>query len=251
LWGDIDGKGAFLPMIFQRIYRQFGQFVGQFGQFWQLAMLGCAWRALWRRYSAMLRLLGGLGVFIGVYIGMAGAGLAQIDPPSPAILPEQERSLPPPYGDDPTTIPTDNLGNVPTDREDAVAPIYLPQPAALLRALDKVTAKVSTLRIERGQRVVFGRLALTMYQCLKTPPEETPEAAILLAIEALPAGPTRQEGAGRSNMPGNLFYGWMFASSPALNALEHPVYDVWLVGCLGDVQGDIQGEGEGEREGDE
>jgi hypothetical protein len=92
----------------------------------------------------------------------------------------------------------------------------------LLQGLDKVTARISEINVPLGVAVRFGTLEITAYKCLKRPPEETPESSALLEIRELRV----DEG------PRVLFRGWMFASSPALNALEHPVYDVWVKDCL-------------------
>lgn len=92
---------------------------------------------------------------------------------------------------------------------------------AVLQGLDKVTARVSTFSAPIDQSVRFGPLEVRALACTKRPPEEPPEAAAYLQInEVHPNQP-----------PERLFAGWMFASSPALNALEHPVYDVWVLGC--------------------
>ncbi|WP_025898909.1 DUF2155 domain-containing protein [Sneathiella glossodoripedis] len=93
--------------------------------------------------------------------------------------------------------------------------------AAVLRALDKVTARTEDLTIEVGETVRYGTLDITVRKCLKRPPEETPETATFLEIEENRVDEEKQ----------SLFMGWMFASSPALNALEHPVYDVWVIDC--------------------
>lgn len=93
---------------------------------------------------------------------------------------------------------------------------------ALLQGLDKVTARISPIRAPIGEVVRFGTLAITVHRCLKRPPEEPPESAALLEVREVRPGET----------PVALFKGWMFASSPALNALEHPVYDVWVKDCL-------------------
>jgi hypothetical protein len=100
-----------------------------------------------------------------------------------------------------------------------------PYGVAVLQGLDKVTARVSTIEAPVGTTVRFGTLEVIVRRCDKRPPEETPESAAFLDIwEA------RQGEAAIS-----LFRGWMFASSPALNALEHPVYDIWVLDCAGDV----------------
>ena len=93
--------------------------------------------------------------------------------------------------------------------------------AAVLQGLDKVTAKVSTFDAPIGETVHFGTLAITARTCNKRPPEEPPEAAAFLEIDEVRPG----------QPPSRIFTGWMFASSPALSALEHPVYDVWVIDC--------------------
>ena len=96
-----------------------------------------------------------------------------------------------------------------------------PYQTAVLQGLDKVTARVTTLRVDLGQSVRFGTLEVIARHCDKRPAEETPESAAFLDVwEVRPGEPAV-----------GLFRGWMFASSPALNALEHPVYDVWVLDC--------------------
>ena len=96
-----------------------------------------------------------------------------------------------------------------------------PYETAILQGLDKVTARVTTLRAPLGLPVNFGTLEIIARSCDKRPPEETPESAAFLDIwEKRPGEPTK-----------GLFRGWMFASSPALSAVEHPVYDVWMLSC--------------------
>lgn len=99
-----------------------------------------------------------------------------------------------------------------------------PQPlaaAAVLQGLDKLTARILTFEAAPDIAVKFGNLEIVVRSCQKRPPEEPPESAAFLVIsEQRPDQPAVQ-----------LFSGWMFASSPALSALEHPVYDVWVVDC--------------------
>jgi hypothetical protein len=92
---------------------------------------------------------------------------------------------------------------------------------AELQALDKITARTSELRLPIGTEVAFGTLRITARACLKTPPTEPPESAAFLEIRVADPGTATK----------TAFTGWMFASSPSLNALEHPVYDVWLLDC--------------------
>lgn len=92
----------------------------------------------------------------------------------------------------------------------------------LLQGLDKVTARITEISVPLDTPVQFGTLQITAYKCLKSPPEEPPESKALLEIRDARPGETGTV----------LLKGWMFASSPALNALEHPVYDVWVKDCL-------------------
>lgn len=96
------------------------------------------------------------------------------------------------------------------------------QGGAVLRGLDKVTARVSDIYAPLDVPVQFGSLQITVRKCNKRPPEETPEQTVFLEIN--------------DNRPDHtiarIFTGWMFWSSPARNALEHPVYDVWLKDCV-------------------
>ena len=97
-----------------------------------------------------------------------------------------------------------------------------PYDVAVLQGLDKVTARVSEVRAPVGRPVSFGTLEIVARTCDKRPPEETPESAAFLDIwERRPGEPAIDR-----------FRGWMFASSPALSAMEHPVYDIWVVDCV-------------------
>lgn len=91
----------------------------------------------------------------------------------------------------------------------------------VLRALDKVTARTRDLYVPIDEKAEFGSLSIHPRKCLKRPPEEPPETSTFLVITEINEGV----------VPVRLFSGWMFASSPAINALEHPVYDVWVIDC--------------------
>lgn len=96
-----------------------------------------------------------------------------------------------------------------------------PHAVAVLQTLDKVTARVSTVTVPVDRTAKFGTLFIKVHHCDKRPPEETPESAAFLDI-------TERR---TNDQAVRVFTGWMFASSPALNALEHPVYDVWVIDC--------------------
>lgn len=92
---------------------------------------------------------------------------------------------------------------------------------AVLQGLDKITARISTFDAPVGRPVGFGTLRIVSRYCRKRPPEEPPETTVFLEIDEVP----------RDGPAVRLYSGWMFASSPALAGLEHPVYDVWVVDC--------------------
>lgn len=86
-----------------------------------------------------------------------------------------------------------------------------------LRVLDKMTGRTSDLDLDPEQSTVSGRLTVTMHECRFPAEDPTSEAYARLSI-------ADEQGA-------DLFTGWMVASSPALMALDHPRYDVWVLGC--------------------
>ena len=78
-----------------------------------------------------------------------------------------------------------------------------------------------TIEAPVGASVHFGTLEIIARTCRKRPPEEQPESAAFLDVWEIKTG----------EPAASLFRGWMFASSPALSALEHPVYDIWVLDC--------------------
>ena len=115
------------------------------------------------------------------------------------------------------------LAALPSARADG--PV-LPHLVVELQALDKITARTTTLRLPIGTELAFGTLRITARACLKTPPTEPPESAAFLEIKVADPGTATK----------TAFTGWMFASSPSLSALEHPVYDVWVVDCTDPIE---------------
>lgn len=91
---------------------------------------------------------------------------------------------------------------------------------ATLGALDKITAKVTRIEVEQDKPFRFGTLDIILRTCHANPPEEAPETAAFLEISET-----------KNQKTTHLFTGWMFASSPSLSVLDHPVYDVWVVSC--------------------
>lgn len=96
--------------------------------------------------------------------------------------------------------------------------------AAILGALNKVTGTTNLFRVPVGFQVEFDTLTIGVRTCRKTPPEELPEAVAYLEIRE-----ERETEEGLEDV--ERYRGFMFASSPAVGAMEHPVYDVWIVDC--------------------
>lgn len=99
---------------------------------------------------------------------------------------------------------------------------------AVLQALDKVTAETLVFEAPIGKRIRYKGLIFTVSACERSTPEEPVEDSIAyLTIESQP----RAE-AGRPTPPAKqVFRGWMYASSPSLNPLQHPSYDAWVINC--------------------
>lgn len=92
---------------------------------------------------------------------------------------------------------------------------------AIFAALDKVTARISKLEVPLNSTVKFGSLKVTPRVCYSRPPTEQPKTTSFVEVEEVQL----------DNSEKRLFTGWMFAESPGLNAVEHPVFDVWLTKC--------------------
>jgi hypothetical protein len=89
---------------------------------------------------------------------------------------------------------------------------------AILRGLDKVAGTTVDMALQNGETAAFGSLAITLAECRY--PADNPAADAYANLDVLDQG-------------GNLIFGgWMVASSPALSALDHPRYDVWVLGCI-------------------
>lgn len=94
-------------------------------------------------------------------------------------------------------------------------------PVLELRALDKITGRASVILAPVDIPVQFATLTITARSCYSTPISETPETSAFLQIDDhRPDKPERR-----------VFSGWMYASSPGLNGMQHPLYDVWAISC--------------------
>lgn len=146
---------------------------------------------------------------------------------APLLVCAEENSLPPTEEHPPTDTLPDKADIVKATPEKAELPPQVQHhfeeyDTAVLQGLDKPNARVQTFNVQAGHVAAFGPLKVKVRACKKTPPEETPEAVAFVEIDD-----PRVKDANRQN----LYRGWMFASSPALSALEHPIYDVWVLDC--------------------
>lgn len=103
----------------------------------------------------------------------------------------------------------------------ALADQQLQNGVAVFSALDKVTARIKQLKVPINETVKFGALKVTPRVCYSRPATERPKTTTFVEVDEI-------------QLDGNesrIFSGWMFAESPGLNAVEHPVFDVWLTRC--------------------
>ena len=96
-----------------------------------------------------------------------------------------------------------------------------PGTVLMLRGLDKITGRPTDISAPIGKPVHFATLTITARYCYSTPASETPETSAFLQIE----DQRPDQGSKR------VFSGWMYASSPGLNGMQHPLYDVWVINC--------------------
>ena len=99
-------------------------------------------------------------------------------------------------------------------------------PTAVFSGLDKITGRIVSFEVKVDETVQFGALQMTPRVCFTKPPTETPNTTSFVEVEE-----TGTDGTNRK-----VFSGWMFAASPGLHGIEHPVYDIWLVDCKGGTE---------------
>ncbi len=96
-------------------------------------------------------------------------------------------------------------------------------PEIKIQVLNKSTARTATIDGKVGQTIEYGSLFIKVQSCRKSEPLDKPENAAFLQIWEVPVGKKKSEWA---------FSGWMFSSSPAVSAMDHAVYDVWVLQCF-------------------
>jgi hypothetical protein len=106
-----------------------------------------------------------------------------------------------------TELPSEKIGN----------------PTAVFAGLDKITGRITTFEAKINETVQFGALQVTPRVCYTRPPTEAPNTDAFIEVNEVTL-----QGEVKS-----IFGGWVFAASPGLHAIEHPIYDVWLTDCKG------------------
>jgi hypothetical protein len=169
--------------------------------------------------------------------------------PPPSRAPVQSQPLPPPPGATaapprpPAPAQTTLPGLPPGQRQPAGAPqtaavtppdesiteppaVKITNPTAVFSGLDKITGRIINFEVAVNETVRFGALEVTPRACYTRPPTENANTDGFVEVDELTLqGELRR-----------IFTGWMFAASPGLNAVEHPIYDVWLADCKGGAQ---------------
>jgi hypothetical protein len=162
-----------------------------------------------------ISLVAGAGLIAagGIFAAFAQSARIPISAPLPTAAPPQAAAAAAPA----TVAPE---SGAPTD---APPPPLATAPGTvlMLRGLDKITGRPTDIAAPIGKEVRFATLTITARYCYSTPASETPETSAFLQIEDHRA----DQGAKR------IFSGWMYASSPGLHGMEHPLYDVWVINC--------------------
>ena len=124
-------------------------------------------------------------------------------------------------------VPTDEVATHPPGNK-------VPNPTGVFAGLDKITGRITSFDVAIDETVQFGALQVTPRACYTRPPTETPHTDAFIEVDEVTLqGEIRR-----------IFTGWMFAASPGLHAVEHPIYDVWLTNCKGGVVAEVQPEPE-------
>jgi hypothetical protein len=168
-----------------------------------------------------------------------GSAPTQPSQPSQANSPQQRpgsaaapiQTLPglPPGQRQPRPTPPQQADTAPHPEDEVVVeppPQRITNPTAVFSGLDKITGRIIRFDVAVNETVQFGALQVTPRVCYSRPPTETPNTDAFVEVDEVTL-----EGKIR-----RIFTGWMFAASPGLHAVEHPIYDVWLTDCKGGEQ---------------
>ncbi len=158
----------------------------------------------------------GLAVFAGPGIAQTFGVTGDDGSPVPDLSEQAEEII-----DGTITVETLDVGREETiDLGNRSAPVVEVRPGAgaVLRGLDKVSGAVTDLDMRIGDTAKFGRLTVVLNECRYPTDNPAGDAFAYLTVRA-------------EGLEAPAFDGWMIASSPALSALDHPRYDVWVIRC--------------------
>jgi hypothetical protein len=185
------------------------------------------------------------GAWLAVLASMTAGGLVAAQPVPPQVATEPPPKAPAAEEAPPVSVPTPAPLAVPPISEKEVAAAPPPTTAAeakppglpvrrarydiaVLEALDKVTAESLRFEAAVGRPVRYKSLIFTVKACERSTPDEPLDDSIAyVTVDSQP-----RPAPGKPPLsPRQTFKGWMYASSPGLHPLEHPVYDAWLITC--------------------
>tara|TARA_B100000989_G_scaffold279007_1_gene241242 strand:- start:1049 stop:1483 length:435 start_codon:yes stop_codon:yes gene_type:complete len=95
-------------------------------------------------------------------------------------------------------------------------------PYTIIKILDKISSKNDRIKLENKKEIIFKDLSIKSMKCSNSEFDDNPEIKAYLQVKDL----TNQN---KDNV--FIFNGWMFSSSPSIKPFDHPVYDIWLIGC--------------------
>jgi hypothetical protein len=179
----------------------------------------------------------GLAV-LALTAALAASGLVRAQQPTPVVAPAAEPVPAPPAAPIPYTQIVKQRQAAAARAEASAEPVEPPKPtgplprvratSAILQALDKVTTETMRFEAPIGKSIRYKDLIFTVRACETAAPDElAPEAVAYVVINSAPkAQPGRDPVRARQ-----VFRGWMFASTPSVDPVEHPVYDAWLIAC--------------------
>jgi hypothetical protein len=96
-------------------------------------------------------------------------------------------------------------------------------PTAVFSGLDKITGRIISFEVAIDETVQFGSLQVTARVCYTRPPTEAPQTDTFVEVDEVSSDKDYKR----------IFSGWMYAASPGLHGIEHPIYDIWLTACKG------------------
>jgi hypothetical protein len=157
-------------------------------------------------------------------LALVAGAVAQVDKPAPVnSVPAVKAAIPaaPPSVAAPAAPAAGSPAQPDVAQDTTPAPPPQGGTQLLLRGLDKITGRPTNITAPIGKPVHFATLTITARYCYSTPASETPETTAFVQIEDhRPEQPSR-----------SVFSGWMYGSTPGLNGVEHPLYDVWVISC--------------------